>query len=359
MIFILLISALLLQNCISPNDPDGLQIQAEYTIFTNGYCRHIAVCDSLIYTTVDEHGLQLFSHNLEQGGEVQTAPWLKDLEHGQETGEEILFAEHYPIVFAMKYFEGIYFNNIAGFDGFEWVRNLDSDTRDFPRHFTIIEDTSLNVITVFTLNRSFETGEQNTIILTDYTNLTARKLTVMAFDDFYFIEQPQSVSELVDLDINAKAIAYADGIVAVSNAQEGIILIQYLDDGTLVQSDNSLETPGEVISLAAMDSIVFAGLNHSMGCYTALLDSEGNPVDTFRFAQGFTVNSVTVNNGIAALACGNDGVLLYSYEPGAQSLDFVEIGWIESAYAYEAVLYDEETILVATREGIQIYRYSY
>jgi len=352
---ILILLAVVVQNCISPNDPEGIKILSEYSIDTNGYCRHIDACDSLIYITVDEHGLQFFTHNLEDGGVISAEESLTDLDAGQDVGERISLAENYNLAFALKYFEGVFYNPMNGLDGFIWINNYTSNTRDFVRDYTIHEDSENSAITIYTLNRSYEVGEQNTIHLIDFTQLTARYLNIIDLGDQILVDQATAIDSIAGLDINASEIAYVNGNIAVSNGQEGIMLFSHETDGSFVQK-TTIETPGEVVGLSSKHSAVYAGLNHSLGCYSMILDPNGIPLDTFRFAEGYVINTIEITDTIIALACGNDGVLIYQNLSSESAINLEEIGWIDTAYAYDVDIYDDNTILVATREGVQIFR---
>ena len=60
-------------------------------------------------------------------------------------------------------------------------------------------------------------------------------------------------------------------------------------------------------------------------------------------------------NELLALACGDDGVLLYTCHSDGNFPLVSEIGRINSEYAYNVKIYNLNTIFVATKVGIQIF----
>ena len=109
--------------------------------------------------------------------------------------------------------------------------------------------------------------------------------------------------------------------------------------------------PGEVNSVLVRDSIIFAGLSTSNGCYMSLLDNNGIVLDKLSIANGYTINGISEDNGYLALSSGHDGVLLYKYF-GGTSTQF--IGQINTPYSNN-VKVDGNNLIVSTEDGLYIY----
>ena len=109
--------------------------------------------------------------------------------------------------------------------------------------------------------------------------------------------------------------------------------------------------PGEVNAVYVKDLVLFSGLSTSNGCYISLLGDNGTVVENLPFANGYTINGISEDNGILALSAGRDGVLLYQWN-GALSIDY--IGQIQTPYS-NRVKVDGNNILVSTEDGVFIY----
>ena len=109
------------------------------------------------------------------------------------------------------------------------------------------------------------------------------------------------------------------------------------------------DTPGEVEVIFSEDNNIFAGLKYSNGCVLTQLDDDGNIINTNQFAIGYSVNGIHQNNGLLALATGNNGILLYNWSGSNVSF----MGIIETSYANN-VKVAGNIIFAATEDGIEI-----
>ena len=114
---------------------------------------------------------------------------------------------------------------------------------------------------------------------------------------------------------------------------------------------SSFDLPGEVKSLLVRDSIIFAGLSTSNGCYMSLLSNNGQTINKLSIANGYTINNIDEDNGNLALSAGHDGVLLYRYF-GDLNAQF--IGQINTPYSNN-VRVDGNNLIVSTEDGIYVY----
>jgi len=109
------------------------------------------------------------------------------------------------------------------------------------------------------------------------------------------------------------------------------------------------DTPGEVGAVFSEGNNIFAGLKYSNGCVLTQLDDGGNIINTNQFAIGYSVNGIHQNNGLLALATGNNGILLYNWS----GIDVSFMGKIETSYANN-VKVAGDIIFAATEDGIEV-----
>ena len=110
------------------------------------------------------------------------------------------------------------------------------------------------------------------------------------------------------------------------------------------------DTPGEVEVVYSAGNAIYAGLKYSNGCIVTRLDEDGTIINFQQFALGYSIKGIHEHNGLLALAAGNDGILLYNWNGGA---DVSFIGKIETSYANN-VKVAGDIIFAATEDGIEI-----
>ncbi len=114
------------------------------------------------------------------------------------------------------------------------------------------------------------------------------------------------------------------------------------------------DTQGEVEFVFAESNTVFAGLRSSNGCIMAQLDDDGNIMNTYQFAIGYTMKGMHQDDGLLAIAAGYDGILLYNWS----GPDVSFLGKIETSYANN-VKVAGNIIFAATEYGIEIIQIDY
>ena len=123
-----------------------------------------------------------------------------------------------------------------------------------------------------------------------------------------------------------------------------------LDPNIIAQFD----TPGDVEVVFSEGNTIFAGLKYSNGCVITQLDDNGTIINTHQFAIGYTIKGMHLDNGLLAMAAGNDGILLYNFD----GTDVSFMGKIETSYANN-VKVAENIIFAATEDGIEIIQIDY
>ena len=119
--------------------------------------------------------------------------------------------------------------------------------------------------------------------------------------------------------------------------------------------DNFYIQGGDASSLFSKDNLVIGGFDNDRGCYMALLDSDGGIIGNLTFGDGYSINAIDYDNGLLALAAGNDGVLVYQWD-GTLDVDFLtNIDCGDDNYVHD-VKVDGSNIYTASENGISIYK---
>jgi hypothetical protein len=78
---------------------------------------------------------------------------------------------------------------------------------------------------------------------------------------------------------------------------------------------------------------------------------EGELLNHYLIAEGYSVNGIHYENDLLALACGHDGFLIYQWDgAGLPSL----LGRVETSYANKIKVQGNK-VFVATEDGIDIF----
>tara|TARA_B100001123_G_C15327948_1_gene1030203 strand:+ start:1774 stop:3207 length:1434 start_codon:yes stop_codon:yes gene_type:complete len=115
----------------------------------------------------------------------------------------------------------------------------------------------------------------------------------------------------------------------------------------------SLHFPGEVNSVLMRNSVLFAGLSTSNGCYMSLLDGNGGVITNLQIADGYTINATAASDRLIALAAGHDGVLLFEWD-GTDFASIQSLGQINTPYCNNIEI-DGNNLIISTEDGLYIY----
>jgi hypothetical protein len=114
---------------------------------------------------------------------------------------------------------------------------------------------------------------------------------------------------------------------------------------------SEFDTPGEVTTVFSFENTIFAGLSTSNGCLIQYIGDEGELLNNYLIAEGFSVNGIHYDNDLLALACGHDGALIYQWDgAGRPNL----LGRIATSYANK-IKVQGNRVFVATEDGIDIF----
>jgi hypothetical protein len=114
---------------------------------------------------------------------------------------------------------------------------------------------------------------------------------------------------------------------------------------------SSFDTPGEVKTVYSHENTIFAGLSTSNGCLIQDIGEDGELLNHYLIAEGFSVNGIHYDNDLLALACGHDGALIYQWDgAGRPNL----LGRIATSYANK-IKVQGNRVFGATEDGIDIF----
>jgi hypothetical protein len=102
-----------------------------------------------------------------------------------------------------------------------------------------------------------------------------------------------------------------------------------------------------------LENYYIAGLSSNAGCYIALLDDNNVINPKFSIADGFSIREVHYSNNRLILSAGYNGVLVYEWSN--MTIEPKLISYISTSYSYSARLFDENKIIVGTKNGIEFY----
>ncbi|MBC8215308.1 MAG: hypothetical protein ISS10_02970 [Candidatus Marinimicrobia bacterium] len=352
-IIILLSIVLIGESCITPTEPVGVKSTLISTIETGGYCRDIAIKDSLLVLAADENGYLAYTFHFDTNHAFMIDTTLfENIGAGAGVGFQagmIEFPERYNYFIFADLYDALYYVNLTDIDSLGRVPYPGSENRDFIRGFCIDERRE-NELLIYTLNRS-EDGNSSfvsTRLITYFDLFIGNDGKIELWDaEFESTEQ---------LNMSANDLSVGNGLLAVANSQLGVVVFKQQEDGMIADtafSSYAIDGEGEVISVAIHQENIFAGLSHNEGCEVTQLDSSGHMSSSYRIAEGYSVKSIYHYDGLLALGCGSDGILLYEWF--ADTNEFVEYGRLDAAYTYTAVIFDNMTVFAATRDGLQIF----
>jgi len=168
-----------------------------------------------------------------------------------------------------------------------------------------------------------------------------------------------------DLSYNVTDISYSNDVFVLANPTDEYYSFRTYDfNANEFNLVNEIETlsPGKVLSTLLVENYLYTGIKGN-GCYITLLPGDGilNENDNILYMpENFSVYDIHYEkfNGqeFLLLSCGSNGVLVYhdENEDGLLLEEDFE-GHIISSYAYVAKMFDQNTVFVGTKNGMEIY----
>ena len=342
----------LLQYCNSPSTPEGITIKSILTYNTGGYCRDIALYDSTLAAAADQNGYFIYRININGNGSItnldtifhdnDTNPYA-----GDDLATEVDFSSDGDALFILDPLDLI---NMKGVDPDAFVDPLEvpkCSGWNLYRSMALNQSDDHDVI-LYSLLKHIE-ADTNASYLPYSTSIVTQKCVDYGVGNDVILDC-SCTSTINNLSYYLMEISFSDPLLTITNDQMGVLVFKENETDEL-EYFSSFDTPGTSESVYSNGNTVFSGLSNDQGCYIALLDDEGQVSSNLQIAEGYSIKDININHGLLALACGNDGVLLYEWNG---DLNISPLGKISTAYVYTIEVYDRNTIIAGTRDGIQI-----
>ena len=364
---------LLLQFCNSPSTPvistedRTVKVNSIVNYETGGYVRDVKIKNSILGAAADQNGYFIFNINVNNNDSILNLDTLihnKDIVTSfDDSAQEIEFSNDGEFAFILDPLDKVYLQPLA------------HDPAEFP------------IVTLSTLLRSIEVGSSNSDKLVFYSlvkHLETLEGDVPSFStsivtQWCTVDIPYIYScietSIDSLSYYQSNISFSNPYLSSSNDQLGVMVFKQNDspgcfDNGIEISDidkvgcefmnytwvdvlepfASFDTPATTETVFSYDNYFFAGLSNDKGCYITLLDDNGSQISNLSIAEGYSINDIHVFNDYLVLACKSDGILIYEIAGS----EFNLLGEIETEYAYSAKFFNNNTIIVGTRQGIQI-----
>ena len=343
-----LIFGLMIYSCMSPTDPEGISSQLEATINTGGYCLNLDYNDSLLIAAADENGYQIYTYQISSDGLFTFAFQLGNTE--LSSGEyfranNVLISKMRNYFLLMDKNDGLYASSNLSDNNILTHIYSGSSNQDYIQDVFLNENG--NSITMYTLNK-------NNTFCSVYLHKFLEESFHFFEDENGILWFPPGPSSTDGFSVEASDIFLIDSLLIVANSQLGVKIIKVESNDTF-SNYYSFDTPGIAETVHADSNIIFTGLGNNKGCIISPMDTTVLLMNQITIADGYSVKGIHKQNDLLALACGDDGVLLYTCHSDGNLPLVSEIGRINSEYAYNVKIYNSNTIFVATKEGIQIF----
>ncbi len=344
-----LVSGLILYSCMNPSEPiASLQSQLITTIDTGGKCRDIDFNDSLIIAAADTNSFQGYSYSFSNEGIFDYVHEFDDSGsvglHEPFVANKIIMSKNRKYFLLMDKNEGLFASQHLSINNTFTHIYSGSDNRDYIQSVALKENE--NEIHIATLIRQ------------DSSCIVYSKKFLQ--ENFHFFEDENGIlwfdSEINSFEgfsLDASDLFLIDSLLFVADFQ--LVKIIKENSNATFSYYFSFDIPGIAETVYADSNIIFIGLGDNKGCIISPMDTTVLVMNQITIADGYSVKGIHKQNELLALACGDDGVLLYTCHSNGNFPLVSEIGRINSEYAYNAKIYNLNTIFVATKVGIQIF----
>ena len=257
----------------------------------------------------------------------------------------VYVTQNSKVLFVLDKFKYTYFGSPHNFTDI-FIEKIDCD--EFQSRSTIIEVD--DIPQVFTLYRHINSINESKPLTT-----SIKLIPITVYEEFNLYIEDCSIGDILDsLNYNLTDISFANDMLYLTNANFNIPSVsrykQNLDGNFHLIDEDILSI--KPLTVRAYDSSYIVGLDNQSGCYIALLDSEGEIVSKFTMFDGYTIRDIHYSQGLLLLSAGYDGVLVCKWDGQGEPVPYAIIS---SSYAYSALVYKENKIIIGTKNGIEIY----
>ena len=331
-------------GCIEPNTEDLWSISVDQILQTNGYARDVDVDDDFVFIAAGEAGVQIWDINNLNNPSLLNSISLDEIGSQKEISQ-IHYSPINNLLHLLEMNERPYALELND-STLEIQINFGQYGAEDTREFVIIDDSS-DTFTYYSVVKSSQ-------------YLKWQKLE----EDFWGSDSTPIFNILfgdpgeINVDALPSSISLFDTTIIVGVGQLGIQkwAIENFESDPVY--NYSIDLEGTVQSVELIDR---NNLYVSSGSYGAFyipldemeVDSANNVINhdvIIHFAEGLTVDHISVEGNIAALSLGTKGIALYDVTNPSQP---IEKGIFDIGYVYKTQFWGEK-LLVCSREGLQI-----
>jgi len=400
------ITAITLFSCTKPtNSISNKDIEFKAYVDTYGEALDVGITEQSLIVAANYQGYIVYDINRNNQGDIIAIDSIFNAidmasDMGDNRAQDITVSQNHELAFITDRYDRIWLyklNETAD----QYVDNYLQDCYGGTWLSTAIDDRE-DHINVFSLVQHVSSEDEEGGSVGDFdaysTSIVWKRLTnVNSTDILPELDSSPSCEFTYNFNILPRTIDFNNGILAISYGELGVKILKQTENSICLDDDNvmldnfiptgdiaadkticeqeydenynpglsgnyepfggfypyvysSFDLPGEVDALLVRDSIIFAGLTTSNGCYMSLLGTNGVISDKLSFAQGYSINNLSEDNNILALSAGHDGVLVYKRD--GISLNY--IGQISTPYSNN-VKVDGNNVIISTEDGLYIY----
>ena len=395
-------------SCIEPNDPILESDIVEFILYedTLGESLDVGITENKLVVAANYNGFTVYDINRNSLNNIVSIDSIfneSDMasDMGDNRAQNISISKNHNIAFITYISDRIWLYKLEE-NATQYVDDYLSDCYGGTWLSTALDD-QIDHINVFSLVKHSSSEDDNGETVGDFdqysTSIVWKGIYDVGLSDLFPESQALPSCEFsYNFGILPEVIDFNDGLLAVSNGELGVKVLKQTSEALCLDSNNqsieefvesgnieadreiceqeydiyynpglngnyepqggfypnihsSFDLPGEVNSIMVHESVIFAGLSTSNGCYMSLLDNDGVLIEKLGIANGYTINNISLDNGNLALSAGHDGVLLYNYL-GGTNVEF--IGQINTPYSNN-VKVDGNNLIVSTEDGLHIY----
>ena len=369
-----------------PTDPvEDLLIYNHWDTFnTGGYCLDLDISDSILVAAARYNGYFIFSID-EDNRTLDTIYHANNLdpEVATDRADRVIISKEHDIVFILDKYDKIYLYRLNGnqYEGFEDGANY-TDFCSYNVWISLAIEDREEGIGIFSLVKHNSAEEENVDgFVEESTSLVWSNLTETYLGPDIIFSAHTPYEYTYNFTILPTEIYYSHELLSVANGELGVLVLKKTNQdvcvpqsGDMYEPENmseceeldgsfelaggfipsifsSFDTPGEVKTVYSYENTIFAGLSTSNGCLIQDIGEDGELLNHYLIAEGFSVNGIHYDNDLLALACGHDGVIIYQWD-GAGLPIF--LGRIATSYANK-IKVNNNKVFVATEDGIDIF----
>ena len=312
----------------------------------DGYSRDMFLQNDTLFVVSEQDGLLIYKMN----GSVEPSPISLELQYSDSLAFEsknwnLSYIEYSQSLHSLIVLDKFYSIQTAALLDFytnannvQFEKSCCNADSHHPSTFIINNNDD-----IFALIRN-KSGQEG--IPTDVVSIY--KISYNKIGDIIFPDSPVEVVDSLIYDVTD--IYYRNNTLFVSNTSyDNFQFSVYQDNNSSLELNATISTPYKPVTLYGNDEYLFVGMaNHGgMKIYNNSLE------EVSWNAKGFSIRDIywDSSSGKLFLSCGYQGVVIFELD---NAMNITNSWLLNTSYAYTSRYYDKN-VLVATREGVEIF----